>query len=714
MIKNKNLGKDIRNFISENFNGNFNLQLSEYAEGDDDKYQEIEDKFGNPEILKIIDNLDNLGFDLPGEALNAILIDPKWEVNFDFGQEDPSIVNKVKQWRTSIISKGKNKSVKENQEVKPEDKETIKYNAPNGELNIYIPNEEHYYELISKIYKNLGDHKIHSSKKVGKFILLNFKIKSKEFNIFESIINKIKKSSEHNTEISIISKIIDKVKNGFETGTYSKINENDVEKVTPEDKDLKILQASQKTPEKEAAKSLDVLVDKLFDGNINDPIVLKKIKVVLTNSEHPDKKGALELIDKKLKGLNEAKQFKVDKTYTHFALDKASNKIITGWEYKDLDAQSIAYYTKMDLKDMDIKPSEVSILSVKGLKAKGIDPFNWDSWKRQGVDEDTIISTTSGDASTATPDQKKKIQMATAKGDAVKVVKKGTMVTEKTDPIEQDHKDNEEQPVESTPKPKSPNKLSNEIEEHIQSALTILFDSSEGSDDNKYKKLSNDVLKHLNRALEAFNKINLHDTKLSEEAQVKDEKEGEKAVLTVQKHLAKKVKDKNDIPMIMNKYSNLVKKLKDKPTDKVADAIWKHVLKEGKSLDSFENPENNNNKKLKNEQYLARFNKNKIKYEKLANELVKDHREYNSKNSEQEEWDHYIKNIKSPEYSFNDTGVSNISKDLYAKILDYPLAEGNSVEDSIGIAAITLLKMGKQESEINFVKLYEISNKFYN
>jgi len=288
----------------------------------------------------------------------------------------------------------------------------------------------------------------------------------------------------------------------------------------------------------------------------------------------------LDLIEKKLKGLNEATKFAINKKYAYFALGTSDNKIVNGWEIVD-DVESLKYYAKLDMKDMDFKPSDYKLLSKAALIRQGIDPFNSDNWRNTRVTEDTIISTTSGDTSTATADQKKKIQIAASKGDVVKLVKKGTMVTEKEEQIEQDHKDNEEQPVESEPKPKSPNKLSNEIEEHIQSALTSLFDSSEVSDDNKYKKLSNDVLKHLNRALEAFNKINLHDTKLSEEAQVKDEKEGEKAVLTVQKHLAKKVRDKNDVPMIMDKYSSLIKKLKDKPTDKVADAIWKHVLKEG-------------------------------------------------------------------------------------------------------------------------------------
>jgi len=74
--------------------------------------------------------------------------------------------------------------------------------------------------------------------------------------------------------------------------------------------------------------------------------------------------------------------FKVDKSYTHFALDKKDNKILTGWEYENTDPEDIKYYSKQDLIDMDVKPSDYSILSVKALKQKGINPFSWSSWKK--------------------------------------------------------------------------------------------------------------------------------------------------------------------------------------------------------------------------------------------------------------------------------------------------------------------------------------------
>ena len=75
-------------------------------------------------------------------------------------------------------------------------------------------------------------------------------------------------------------------------------------------------------------------------------------------------------------------EFEVDPTYTHFAVGKKDGKIVTGWEYKDLDKESIKYYTKVDLVDMDFKPSDFRILTTKYLKAQGLDPFNWDNWRK--------------------------------------------------------------------------------------------------------------------------------------------------------------------------------------------------------------------------------------------------------------------------------------------------------------------------------------------
>jgi len=73
------------------------------------------------------------------------------------------------------------------------------------------------------------------------------------------------------------------------------------------------------------------------------------------------------------------KESKINKKYTHFAIDKKTNKIVNGWEYKNLDSESIKQYTKMDLKDQfpDRKPSEFKILSKSKVS---VDPFDSKNW----------------------------------------------------------------------------------------------------------------------------------------------------------------------------------------------------------------------------------------------------------------------------------------------------------------------------------------------
>ena len=82
------------------------------------------------------------------------------------------------------------------------------------------------------------------------------------------------------------------------------------------------------------------------------------------------------------KGENKmAKGGKVNKKYNYFAVDKNTNKIVTGFETKDVESLK-AYYAKQDLMDMDLNPSDYKILSAKYLLAKGIDPFTFDNWRK--------------------------------------------------------------------------------------------------------------------------------------------------------------------------------------------------------------------------------------------------------------------------------------------------------------------------------------------
>jgi hypothetical protein len=86
---------------------------------------------------------------------------------------------------------------------------------------------------------------------------------------------------------------------------------------------------------------------------------------------------SFQLIDSVDKSINEAK---VNKKYTHFIVDKKTNKILNGFDYKGLDNSSIQDYFIEDLKDMDLNKRDVSLLTAKSLMSKNIDPFDWSNW----------------------------------------------------------------------------------------------------------------------------------------------------------------------------------------------------------------------------------------------------------------------------------------------------------------------------------------------
>jgi hypothetical protein len=71
----------------------------------------------------------------------------------------------------------------------------------------------------------------------------------------------------------------------------------------------------------------------------------------------------------------------VNPQYDYFAVNKKTNKIVDGWEIVD-DVESLKYYAKIDLKDNDYNPKDYNLLSAKTLKARGIDPYSWDSWAK--------------------------------------------------------------------------------------------------------------------------------------------------------------------------------------------------------------------------------------------------------------------------------------------------------------------------------------------
>lgn len=75
----------------------------------------------------------------------------------------------------------------------------------------------------------------------------------------------------------------------------------------------------------------------------------------------------------------------INPRYTHFAVLNDSGLIVNGWDYSDVSKEDLHNlkneYFGMDLKDMEIKPSSVKVTTAENLKKKGINPFEYSSWR---------------------------------------------------------------------------------------------------------------------------------------------------------------------------------------------------------------------------------------------------------------------------------------------------------------------------------------------
>lgn len=79
--------------------------------------------------------------------------------------------------------------------------------------------------------------------------------------------------------------------------------------------------------------------------------------------------------------------WEVDPSYTHFAVNKETGKIFTGWEYEPgMDKSEIANWCKQDIKDNDWNPKDFKIVTTGALKKLDINPHDSDNWaNNEGV-----------------------------------------------------------------------------------------------------------------------------------------------------------------------------------------------------------------------------------------------------------------------------------------------------------------------------------------
>lgn len=79
--------------------------------------------------------------------------------------------------------------------------------------------------------------------------------------------------------------------------------------------------------------------------------------------------------------------FSNNDNYSHFAVNKQTNKIVNGWDYNGYDPSELRQFKKdyfdTDLIDYGLNPKEYAIWSLKKLMRDGIDPNDNGNWANQ-------------------------------------------------------------------------------------------------------------------------------------------------------------------------------------------------------------------------------------------------------------------------------------------------------------------------------------------
>jgi hypothetical protein len=146
-----------------------------------------------------------------------------------------------------------------------------------------------------------------------------------------------------------------------------------------------------------AEKSIELLKNKKDSSDVNQyyKTALNNIKV-FRDSKPEEFKKLLAVINKIIYSKNESiNESAVNNDYTHFAVRKSDNKIVSGWEYKNLDNESIKEYSKIDLKDNfpNNKLSDFKIVTKKSLENNNVNPFDTNNWyKIEELTEEEVQS----------------------------------------------------------------------------------------------------------------------------------------------------------------------------------------------------------------------------------------------------------------------------------------------------------------------------------
>lgn len=97
--------------------------------------------------------------------------------------------------------------------------------------------------------------------------------------------------------------------------------------------------------------------------------------------------------------LNESLNEVYNPNYTHFAILKDNNKIISAWEYGDVDSEELnsdkEFYFKQDIRDRGFKVKDVNIYTSNYMMKKNINPdvdSNWFDYSLNEISDETFKS----------------------------------------------------------------------------------------------------------------------------------------------------------------------------------------------------------------------------------------------------------------------------------------------------------------------------------
>ena len=100
--------------------------------------------------------------------------------------------------------------------------------------------------------------------------------------------------------------------------------------------------------------------------------------------ERDEKRAGSSLEDEDEETIEEGETFQNNQNYSHFAVNKATNKIVNGWDYSEYDPSELRQFKKdyfdVDMVDYGFNPKDYKIVTGKFLLRQGIDPNDNNNW----------------------------------------------------------------------------------------------------------------------------------------------------------------------------------------------------------------------------------------------------------------------------------------------------------------------------------------------